>query len=147
MSSIKGIAVRRSECLEMLEALLAGDADALAEADKLFLGEKPRYAPGGILNYFFCIPPSAADGADGEALAFRPRNDHERLAVLLAPEDHGLVPLFSEIEITPEMMEAGVEVLREYDPRVCSLDGTAEGVFLTMLEVGRQALKADYRGA
>ena len=91
-ASLKGIVVRPSECREMLRALLASDAELLAEADKLFFGEKPRYESGGILNHFFCIPASAADGADGEPLAFRPRNNDERLLVLLAPEDHGLIP-------------------------------------------------------
>jgi hypothetical protein len=74
-----------------LDALIASDPDLLFEIDELFLGEQARYEPSGLLCYLFILPSVPAREAYGQIIAFRPRNKDERLAVLAAPENYGLV--------------------------------------------------------
>lgn len=76
-----------------LQALFAAQPHLFSEVFDLFLADEPRFEPGGIYNYLFAIAPTPADGAGNRYLAFRPRDESERRAVLLASDEHGLVPL------------------------------------------------------
>ncbi len=67
------------------------DPDLLAEVDQLFFGEHARYKTGGIVSYVFTVGPSATNGTDRQYLGIRRRDKSERHAVLMAPDENGLV--------------------------------------------------------
>lgn len=101
MSSELCPVVDANEAHAALGALLARKPHLFAEADELFLGESPRHEPGGVLNYFFVVAACATDGTDDHRAHFRPRDCHERLAVLRAPEKYGLAHVVSNPDVSP----------------------------------------------
>ena len=76
------------------------DPDLLAEVDQLFFGEHARYKTGGIVSYVFTVGPSATNGTDRQYLGIRRRDKSERHAVLLAPDENGLVRRTHEVNAT-----------------------------------------------
>lgn len=84
------IGIDNAEAEAALLAIFA-DPGLCAEADKFFLGEDAPYEASGLFGYFFVVPSCTADEAHGQHAAFRRRNDAERLAVIRAPQDYGLV--------------------------------------------------------